>query len=134
MIEITDKNLLKKINDNFYRVEDFIEMCKIYLDALEEGRLACIIKSVSKSGMSRKLQFISCESTLSKKPEYFYVNYCSLLSVFGYKRKDNCNIVTGCGMDMVFATNYNVVGNLYSLGFIDKDKQKTLEQKRVNCL
>jgi hypothetical protein len=57
----------------------------------------CNLKHVSKSGMSRDIQFFTIVNN-----EPCYLTY-SIAEVLGYKMKDNEGLrVGGCGMDMGF--------------------------------
>lgn len=132
-IETIKANLVsnKEFNKNlaklrYYDTERFISDAEIYLNATKERRMFCIIHSVSKSGMSRTLSFHSCE--IGDKGAY-YRNFNCLFIALGYSEtKDGYFRINGCGMDMVFNTNYNIIHDLKRLGFIDKDECENLAQ------
>jgi len=54
--------VLKVIKANeYYSDEHFISDANQWVKAIEQGRIICSVVSVSKSGMSRKLKFLSFE-------------------------------------------------------------------------
>ena len=113
----------------WYNEESFIKDCNIYIEAVKSGRVLYDVVSVSASGMSRKIIIRSFEGTMEKG---FYRNYLQMLEIFGYKiNKDYSITVKGCGINMLFATNYDLIGQMERLGFIDKELSDDLKQ-RVN--
>lgn len=133
-----DKTIMKQINSNTYTsVESFIENSIAYIQAIEERRMLNIIKTVSSSGMSRVLKFMSYEIYKEKNNSNgkgYYRNYYTLFKQLGYQETKEGFRVHGCGMDMVFNTNYNIIHTLYNLGFIDKDTCSKLAQLTPNSL
>jgi len=91
------------------------------LNDMKGRQMVCSIVSVSKSGMTRKMNF-------------YYINdndlvYCNDLIeiIAGYKRdKNHCIIVGGCGMDMVFSVLYN-----FNMSLVHKDDIK--QSHSDNC-
>ena len=134
-----DKNLLKIINSNSYNegneaIENFIDNANRYIKAIESGRMCCIIESVSASGMSRTLKFMECSG---KGQNFNYLNFFQLFRMLGYSPKNsqsNVFRVHGCGMDMVFNTNYNNIHTLQRLGFMTKTKCNKLAQCTPNLI
>ena len=122
------QTLSKQIaKQKYYSLEAFEKDVKDYIQAIETGSMCCVIKSVSSSGMSRVLQFYSFNK--------YYRQYNSLLEVLGYKEAKNGGFkVSGCGMDMVFHTNYTIIRQLKSLGYINEANCKVLEQKTPTVL
>ena len=118
-----DKDLSKRINaQNYYDVSMFISDVKTYIKAIKQRRMFCVIDSVSSSGMSRNIHFHSFE----KK---YFRQYWTLFKVLGYtETKNNSFRIGGCGMDMIFHTNYNNIHTFYRLGFIDKKTCDSLSQ------
>ena len=112
-----DKNaILEWINEN-----DNLFLAS-YIKAIKQRRMFCVIDSVSSSGMSRNIHFHSFE----KK---YFRQYWTLFKVLGYtETKNNSFRIGGCGMDMIFYTNYNNIHTLYHLGFIDKKTCDSLSQ------
>lgn len=106
----------------------FYQNAKRYIKAIKDGRMCCIIESVSSSGMSRTLKFMECSGG---KHGYSYLNFYNLFKNLGYTKVKNsdCFRVHGCGMDMVFATNYNICHQLKKLGIITKKTCDKLAQK-----
>lgn len=87
------------------------------LESMKDKQIVCSIQSVSKSGMTRKMDF------------YFITDnqliYCNKLiaEIAGYNRdKKGSLIVKGCGMDMIFSVLYNFNMSVLKLkGFTHKD-------------
>jgi hypothetical protein len=123
VIEAIKKSSIKL--DHYYgteKEESFLNCAKDYIAAIRQKRMICVIRSVSKSGMSRVLKFHSFE-----KP--YIRNYYSLFIALGYRKVDNGFRISGCGMDMIFHTNYSIIHDLCRLGFITKDECNGLAQK-----
>jgi hypothetical protein len=114
---------LKKLSH--YDMEQFNKDAQAYISATRDNRMFCIIDSVSRSGMSRKLHFHSYEHT------GYYRNYFALFVAMGYSKPKNGNAftVSGCGMDMVFATHYDIISGLKNMGIITPEEFNTLSQK-----
>jgi hypothetical protein len=124
-----DKAILKAINAMSYGgIDSFIDNANAYIKAIKQGRMLNSIDTVSKSGMSRTLKFVSCE-VLNNKGHFR--NYFTLFKTLGYSpagQRSNYFRVNGCGMDMVFHTNYSIIHQLCALGFISKKECATLAQ------
>ena len=134
-----DKAIMKQINSNTYTsVESFIENATAYINAINERRMCNVIKSVASSGTSRVLKFHSFEiykETGNKNGKGYFRNYYTLFKQLGYQEVKNTGFrVHGCGMDMVFNTNYNIIHSLHRLGFISKDTCNKLAQYTPNTL
>ena len=123
------KEMLKAIdNMDYYTQEDFIRDCNIYIKALKSGRLQYRVTNVSKSGMSRDILISSYEGSMNKG---YYRNYTLMLEVLGYKfaSKYSSEIkISGCGMNMLFATNYNIIRTFKSIGLINQKSCDVLAQ------
>ena len=117
---------LKKLDS--FNSEDFIRNAERYIKACKENRIFCVIHSVSKSGMSRKLSFY--ESIFSKEGKGGFLNFTALFIALGYsdRNRDGKFTVNGCGMDMVFHTNYSIIHSLYSLGMMTNEECEILVQ------
>ena len=129
--KIIEKTIAKKLN--YYSWEQFESDARTYIAAIREGRMMCSIPSVSKSGMSRVIAFYSCELATNG---YFYRNYRTFFTALGYteSRSEKGFTIGGCGMNMVFHTNYSIMGNLCSLGLITKDECDRLSQQTPTVL
>ena len=130
-----NKELIKNIEKlNYYTVEQFISDAKTYLKAIQQQRMICIIKKVSTSGMSRDLKFMSAEQGKDKR--FYHRQYICLFTALGYKEVKQTGTfkINGCGMDMVFNTNYNIIHDLKRLGFITPDICRSLAQMTPNNL
>ena len=133
-LERIEKNVidnLKLSNVEKYgttEVELFISSAQRYIKAIKEGRVICNIESVSASGMSRILKFLECSGNTKKG--FYYYNFFKLFKDLGFSssRKTNGFRISGCGMDMVFHTNYTIIHQLCRLGFISKKECSKLAQ------
>lgn len=113
---------------NYYSLQDFERDVKDYIKAINERSMLCVIKSVAKSGMSRVLAFHSYQGG-------YYRQYNNLFTVLGFKESASRNgfRISGCGMDMVFHTNYIIMHKLCSLGYITKEECDVLAQQTPTC-
>ena len=120
------QNNLKKLYG--FNSEDFIMNAERYIKSCKENRIFCVIHSVSKSGMSRKLSFY--ESTFNEDGRGGFLNFNALFIALGYsdRNRDGKFTVNGCGMDMVFHTNYSIIHSLYNLGMITNEECEILAQ------
>ena len=128
------KEIEKAINaQRYYSVENFEKDCVTYINAIESGRMVCSIHSVAKSGMSRVLSFHSCESSQGTD-KFYYRQYRSLFCALGYKESGEGFRVNGCGMDMVFHTNYSIIHDFKQLELITKEQCEHLCQQTPTVL
>lgn len=117
-----NKNLLKSIDKSFYgndlneKIQMFIDNANRYINAIEEKRVFCIIYKVSASGMSRNLAFFEHTFDAKHKQGNIYNFHC-LFKSLGFSEAKEGFRVNGCGMDMVFHTNYTIIHQLNNLGF-----------------
>jgi hypothetical protein len=114
---------------NSYPMEEstFIDHALRYIKAIKEARMICSIGSVSKSGMSRTIKFLEMSKGENR---HFLYNFYQFFDALGYtKIKDSDYFrIGGCGMDMIFHTNYTIMHDLRRLGFINKEECDTLAQ------
>jgi len=118
--------------NEYYNEENFIKDAQTYIKAIKEGRVICSVVSVSSSGMSRQLKFLSCEpSNYKDEVSHYYRQFNSMLQCLGfrYNQKKYCISVSGCGMDMIFHTNYTIIHQLKRMGFITELECGILAQK-----
>jgi hypothetical protein len=120
---------IAKTGNEYYKTEDFLQDAKSYIKAIQERRMLCTIESVSASGMSRVLKFNSCEKNTNTK-SFYYRSYGLLFKTLGFTEVKNSYAfrVNGCGMDMVFHTNYTIIRKFLNLGIINKEQAQKLEQ------
>jgi len=124
-----NKELMKNINSlNHYNIENFIRDAKDYINAIKTGRMLSIIEHVSSSGMSRIIKFHSFQGG---KGRGYYRQYSCLFIALGYKQAKGYEgfRINGCGMDMVFHTNYSIIHNLKRLGLINNEQCSHLAQQ-----
>jgi len=124
-----NKELMENINSlNHYTIENFIQDAKDYIKAINTGRMLSIIEHVSNSGMSRVIKFHSFQGTGARG---YYRQYHCLFIALGYKQAKNFEgfRINGCGMDMVFNTNYNIIHDFKRLGLITKEQCSRLAQQ-----
>lgn len=121
----------KSDDDLDAQAQQFEEEAKQYISAIEQNRVICFIHGVSRSGMSRRMSFKACEPVHKKVKAYYYSGLNQFISVAsGYRlNKDYELVVEGCGMDMVFNTNYNVINELQRIGYLSKKRAENLAQK-----
>ncbi len=130
-LEKVSEVLTRQPNDisEYYSLEDFTSDAINYIKAIKSGRMLCVIHSVSASGMSRVLSFKACEKS---KSSYNYRQFAFMFKCLGHKETKTYSgefRVGGCGMDMVFHTNYTIIHDLYAMGIINKKECETLAQK-----
>lgn len=129
---IKDKEIAKRVNNMaYYDVETFAEDCKRYAKALKDGRLIATIKSVSRSGMRR----VICieEMTKGYNGRYALNTFMSFFKSINIgTNKDGYVIANGCGMDMIFYTNYTICRILYHLGVLSEKECDTLSNAYIN--
>lgn len=134
METITLSNDVKKLiaKNTYYSEEQFISDAKQYIEAIKEGRVIVNIVSVSKSGMSRKLKVLAYQKNDNNDKGY-YRQFNSMFEALGYKFKDYAFTVNGCGMDMIFHTNYTTMHAFKRMGIItDKDCDNLSQQTPTN--
>jgi hypothetical protein len=114
-------------NQNIWTLDEYIDVyiqnAKRYIKAVKNRSLICTIPHVSSSGMTRCINFY-------QPTKNSVLNFHSLFEMLGYRYNDNKNgfIVSGCGMDMVFHTNYSNIHHLHRLGFMSKKECSILAQ------
>lgn len=123
--------ILKKYNKKKsypMSLDVFIEHAQRYIQAIKEHRMICSIGSVSRSGMSRTIKFLEMHKG---ETTYHLLNFYQFFEALGYSSvKDSGYFrIGGCGMDMIFHTNYSIMHDLRRLGFINKEECSTLAQK-----
>lgn len=132
--------IIKNIDKSkYYSKEAFLTDATAYINAIRENRMINVIGNVSASGMSRTLKFTSCEhhSKLNGENTYYQRNYNGLFCALGYREAKNSwgyFRVTGCGMDMIFNTNYNIIHDLKRIGLISEEECRTLAQLTPNTI
>lgn len=128
-IKTNSPKLYKAIQAEKYTdINNFVENADRYIEAIEQGRMICSIDTVSKSGMSRTLKFMECNGS---KRSFRYYNFYLFFRLLGFQQVPNRDTfrVNGCGMDMVFATNYDIIHTLHRLGFINAKECEHLAQQ-----
>ena len=130
MIKLSNEVAKRLSKEVHYKEVDFISDCRTYIKALKAGRLLFKVEHVSNSGMSRKISITSFEGKHSKG---YYRQYGKMLGALGYKVNydySNTNVtIGGCGMDMVWNLNYNIVKSLRRMGFMQEQTCAKLSQK-----
>lgn len=124
-----NKEIMKNLKKlNHYSADMLLNDMKAYVKAIKERRMLCIIESVSASGMSRVLKFNACEG---KKGQFNYRQFRCLFIALGYSEAKNSYgfRVNGCGMDMVFHTNYSIIHDIKRVGLIDQEECAHLAQQ-----
>ena len=127
----SDKDIMRRINkEKYYSIEDLIADIQTYINAVKSGRILYDVITVSKSGMSRTIRITSCEKEKSGKNRHYYRQYQRMLGVLGETVVGYSYTIRvhGCGMNMLFSTNYNLMHTFCRLGFISKKQCKELAQ------
>lgn len=122
------KEITKNIGKlNHYTEEQFTRDCNEWIEGIRMNRTICIVESVSASGMTRHFKYITYVP--NEERSYFRSWYC-FLSALGYSFKKDTHAIKvgGCGMDMNFATTYNIAHSLCRIGIITKDECDKLAQ------
>tara|TARA_R100000306_G_C4332602_1_gene121032 strand:+ start:253 stop:669 length:417 start_codon:yes stop_codon:yes gene_type:complete len=111
--------------------EQIYNDCKRYIKAIKEGRIICNIDKVSQSGMSRNIKFLECSKSKYYKNTHQYLNFYFLFKVLDYSEVKQTGTfrISGCGMDMIFNTNYCIIHRLKRLGFISAKQCAILAQQ-----
>jgi len=124
------RNIKKSYKLNEQDSSYFFDCAKGYIKAIKENRMICAIEHVSKSGMSRYLNFKYLEKSKYNTKRYNLINTNFLFKTLGYRFNQNhfAFYVGGCGMDMVFHTNYTNIHDFYRLGFLTKKECEKLSQ------
>lgn len=123
-----DPKVLAKIKAQYSYHPDplkaFEEDAKRWVKAIKDRRMGCVIKSVSRSGMSRVFYFFE-----SRKNGFS--SFYSFLNAMGYNHSNGGEgvKVNGCGMDMVFHVNYTICHRLHRYSIITKKSCDHLAQQ-----
>lgn len=115
----------------------FLEDMSRFIQATKDGRIICIIHSVSSSGMSRTMSFHECvryDKPLSDGRKFRYTQFWSLFKSLGHREGNDGFVISGCGMDMVFNTHYNVINVAKYSGIITAAECAKLEQMTPTTL
>ena len=101
----------------------FEQDAKRWAKAIKDRRMGCIIRSVSRSGMSRTMYFFE-----GRKGGFS--NFYTFLKAMGYTEASSQDGITvsGCGMDMVFNVNYTICHRLRRYGIITAKTCDTIAQ------
>lgn len=128
MIKLSKEQLKRLNKESYYNEENFIKDCKIYIKALKANRVRYSVTHVSSSGMSRDINIISFEGSMSNG---YFRNYNMMLTILGYSFAKHSNDikVSGCGMNMLFATNYDIIHTFKRMGLIKNKTCEVLAQK-----
>ena len=122
----TEKRLSK---EEYYTKEMLLNDIQDYIKALKEGRLQYIVMNVSSNGMNRNILIQSCEQNKINNNFYFR-QYSRMFEMLNYKLDKNYNVkVSGCGMNMLFATNYYLIHTFKNMNIISESEAEILAQK-----
>ena len=122
----TEKRLSK---EEYYTKEMLLNDIQDYIKALKEGRLQYLVMNVSSNGMNRNILIQSCEQNKTNNNFYFR-QFTRMFEMLGYKlNKDYYLKVSGCGMNMLFATNYYLIQTFKNMNIITELECEILAQK-----
>lgn len=128
-IQLTKEMIKRLEKETYYTQEYFIQDCKEYIKAVKEGRMLYLVDTVSNNRMSRTLIIKSCDKNKRTK-DFYYRNYTFMFKILGYSLSKDYNIkVSGCGMNMLFATNYDIIHTFKNIGLIKSKVCDVLAQK-----
>ena len=119
LLSTDNKGAMKKMNKN-----EMLQDARRYIFKNESNnKVIAVIKSVSKSGMSRRIKFYYHDGARC-------LNITRLIATInGYSINNNGEmLVSGCGMDMVFNTLYNFNNHCMN---IENNKVKGGEYKYI---
>jgi len=138
-IKLTPEIIKAIKKQKYYSEEAFLTDANDYINAIKENRMINVIGSVALSGMSRTLKFTSCQHSCNFRGEnlYYQRNYINLFICLGYKEtKNNFGYfrVYGCGMDMIFNTNYCIIHDFKRIGLINEEECRKLAQLTPNTI
>jgi hypothetical protein len=125
---VSESKDIQKHLINYYSTESFVKDATRYVKAIKERRIICNIESVSKSGMSRNIKFLAPEKY---DTGYQYLNFFAFMRSLGFSpvnSRSDCFRIGGCGMDMIFHTNYTIIHKLHRLGLLNKKECEKLAQ------
>ena len=135
---LADKSIVKSMKKlAYYDEQNYFEDALRYIAAIRERRMICNIDTVSASGMSRTIKFVELDKTNDAYNEYFIRNFFGFFVANGYSRTRNNSgyfRIHGCGMDMIFHTNYTIIHTLNHLGFITDDECRSLAQRTPHII
>jgi len=119
-------------SDIYNTPEELAENLLRYVKAVRDGRLFCVIHSVSSSGMSRNMSFFECakySQKMNNGQNHGILNFHGLFRALGYTpaAKEGFRI-GGCGMNMVFAVNYDIMHTAAHVGAITEKECAKLAQ------
>lgn len=118
---MTNEKYQKMCNTmSYYSTASYLDDVEDYINAIQQGRMMCVIHKVSQSGMSRVMSYHSLEVG---KERCNYRQYWSLFKVLGWSEVKDYHAfrINGCGMDMVFHVNYSNIHDFYRQGLISKE-------------
>ena len=122
------KSQLKQFAKVGTTVEQFESRAAQFINSLRQGTMICQVVSVSRSGMSRNFYYFDVVTPKDGGRAYIS-QYDYFFKSLGYRMgKYKGIIVNGCGMDMNFATIYNVVHELKGIGLLTKEECEVLAQ------
>ena len=124
------KDIEKRLSkEEYYTKEMLLNDIQDYIKALKEGRLQYLVMNVSSNGMNRNILIQSCEQNKTNN-NFYYRQYSRMFEMLGYKlNKDYYIRVSGCGMNMLFATNYNLIHTFKNMNIISENEAGILAQK-----
>ena len=124
------KDIEKRLSkEEYYTKEMLLDDIQDYIKALKEGRLQYLVMNVSSNGMSRNILIQSCEQNKTNNNFYFR-QYSRMFEMLNYKLDKDYNIrVSGCGMNMLLATNYNLIHTFKNMNIISDSEAEILAQK-----
>lgn len=113
--------------------EVFICHARRYIKAARQGRLVCSVVSVAPSGMSRQIRICELDKQNFKGATFHLYTFSRLFEFLGYKgtptkRPDTFRVTS------VFDMHYNIIHQLYDLGFLTTLMRDKLIQRKPHVI
>ena len=126
---VLSKEVLKNLAKNeYYTEDDFSKDVKVFIAAIQDGRLITEVISVSRSGMSRDIMIKAFEGDYKNGYDR---NFIGMFLTLGEKvTKEGYIKVSGCGMDMIFHLKYQTLLSFENMGFLQKGEALKLANSR----
>lgn len=125
--EYLQRNIKKSLH---YTTEDFINDAQRYVKAIQEGRMFCVINSVSKKGMYTDLSFYAHE--LNSNNTYTLLNYIRFFKALGYMEGKEGFRISECDKSVASIVNRSICYTLKNLSLLSHGEWEILAQYNIS--
>lgn len=125
--EYLQRNIKKSLH---YTTEDFIKDAQRYVKAIQEGRMFCVVHSVSKKGMYTDLSFYAHE--LNSNNTYTLLNYIRFFKALGYMEGKEGFRISECDKNTTSLVNISICQTLRNLGLLSSDEFNLLSYHNIS--